>query len=407
VQYSEQSNWDNLEIRIYPGADGQFTLYEDERDNYNYEQGRFSEIPFSWDDQTQTLTIGQRQGTFDGMLSSRTFRIVLVDADKHVGVGIQQSERFSKEVTYTGAEVKVKIDNEQLVAGDVTAVQSIQATPTSVSLFLGQSRTFAVKAKLADGTSQFVTLDAVCESSDPEVATVRDGIIYANQKQGKAVITVSYTDGLGKVHETSVNVEASIPTNIYTWKAADWYRNRVSDRLGSSDITYSTKDNTITITKKGAQNIALRYMEKKYLEPGMKYFVAVATEVSTNKNDSQLWYINGTWVNIVNPVDVRTLKDGRIMIAWSIDENKGYELTGETVFGLTSTNTSGRSVFSYVGFTSDLKKTEQELNTPVGIETIQVAPDSPKTIYAVDGTPRLELMPGVNIVGNGRKVFVK
>ena len=400
VQYSEQSNWDNLEIRIYPGADGQFTLYEDERDNYNYEQGRFSEIPFAWDDQTQTLTIGKRQGSFDGMLSSRTFRIVLVDADKHVGMGIQQSERFSKEVTYTGAEVKIKIDNEQLVAGDVTAVQSIQVTPTSVSLFLGQSSTFAVKAKLADGTSQFITLDAVCESSDPEVATVRDGIIYAGQKQGKAVITVTYTDGLGKVHETTVNVEASIPTNIYEWKAVDWYRNRVSDRLGSSDITYSAKNNTITITKKGAQNIALRYMEKKYLEPGMKYFVAVATEVSTNKNDSQLWYINGTWVNIVNPADVRTLKDGRIMIAWSIDENKGYELTGETVFGLTSTNTSGRSVFSYVGFTSDLKKTEQELNTPVGIEALQVSPNSSHLIYTVDGTPRAELMPGVNIVSN-------
>ena len=132
----------------------------------------------------------------------------------------------------------------------------------------------------------------------------------------------------------------------------------------------------------------------------MKYFVAVATEVSTNKNDSQLWYINGTWVNIVNPADVRTLKDGRIMIAWSIDENKGYELTGETVFGLTSTNTSGRSVFSYVGFTSDLKKTEQELNTPVGIEALQVSPNSSHLIYTVDGTPRAELMPGVNIVSN-------
>ena len=380
VQYSEQSNWDNLEVRIYPGADGEFTLYEDERDNYNYEKGQFSEIPFRWDDKSHTLTIGQRQGEFEGMLKNRTFRIVLVDADKHVGVGIQQSERFSKDIAYTGAEVKVQIDNEHPVAGDVAAVQSIQTTPANVSLFLGQSRTFAVKAKLADGTSQFVTLDAHCESSDKEVAEVRDGIIYAGQKQGQAVVSVTYTDGLGNEHQTSMNVETTIPKNLYTWKANDWYRNRVSDRLGASDISCNTRNNTITITKKGAQNIALRYQEKKYMEPGMKYLVAVATEVSKTKNDSQLWFINGTWVNIVNPVDVRTLKDGRIMISWSIDENRGYELTGETVFGMTSTNAQGRSVVSYVGFTSDLKKTEQELNTAVGIEALE--PSASNTEHA-------------------------
>ena len=410
VQYSEQSNWDNLEIRIYPGADGQFTLYEDERDNYNYEKGLFSEIPFSWDNQTKTLTIGARKGHFDGMLANRTFRIVLVDADKHIGLGIQQSERFSKEVAYAGKEIKVTIDNEHLVAENVAAVQGIQTTPTSVKFYLGQSRTFTVKAKLADGSTKFVTLDATCESSDAQVAYVRDGIIYAGQKQGTADIKVTYTDGMGNVHQATIAVETSIPTNIYSWKAADWYRNRVSDRLGASDITYSTKDNTITITKKGAQNIALRYREQKYMEPGMKYLVVVATEVSKTKNDSQLWYINGTWVNIVNPADVRTLKDGRIMVAWTIEENSGYKLTDETVFGLTSTNTQGRSVISYVGFTSDLKKTEQELNTPVGISSIQVSPVKPKAIYAINGTPQVRLLPGVNIVRNGgatTKVFRK
>ena len=240
---------------------------------------------------------------------------------------------------------------------------------------------------------------------------MRDGIIYAGQKQGKAVISVNYTDGVGNTHQTSVNVEASVPENLYTWKANDWYRNRVADRLGASDISCNTKNNTITITKKGAQNIALRYQEKKYMEPGMKYLVAVASEVSNAKNDSQLWFINGTWVNIVNPVDVRTLKDGRIMIAWSIDENKGYQLTGETVFGMTSTNTQGRSVISYVGFTSDLKKTEQQLNTPVGIEAIeQSALNTEHSVYDLSG--RLvaisqrsaisnQLKNGVNIVSNG------
>lgn len=404
VQYSSQTNWDNLEIRIYPGADGSFTLYEDEGDNYNYEQGQFSEIPFSWNDETQTLTIGARSGEFEGMLLDRTFRIVLVDAEKHMGLGIQQSVRFSKEVAYSGSEISVKIDNENLTVEDVAAVKRIQATPSTLNLFLGQSSTFAIKAVMADGTSQFITLDAECESNNKDVATVRDGIIYSGFQEGHADIDVSYTDGIGTEHRTTIAVETSIPANIYSWKAYDWYKNRVADRLGTADIKYSNKDNTITITKKGAQNIALRYTEQKYMEPGMKYLVAVATEVSTDNNDSQLWHINGHWVNIVNPTQVKTLKDGRIMIAWGIDENSGYQLTGETIFGMTSTNSQGRSVISYVGFASDLKKVEQELYEAASISSIQVNPDNPQAIYAIDGTPRASLSRGINIVATDDKV---
>lgn len=410
VQYSSQSNWDNLEIRVYPGADGSFTLYEDERDNYHYEQGRSSEIPFTWDDATHTLTIGQRRGDFDGMLQQRTFRIVLVDAEKSLGLGPKASVRFSREVTYDGQELSVQIDNENLVAQEKAAVKSIRVTPASVKLYLGQSRTLSIKATLADGTSQFVTLDALCTSSDPQVAYARDGIIYAGQNEGHADIQVSYTDGFGTTHNATVSVETAIPTNLYSWKALEWYRNRVSDRLAESEIRYSSKENTITITKKGAQNIALRYREQKYMEPGMKYLVAVATEVSKVKGDSQLWHINGKWVNIQNPADVRTLKDGRIMVSWSIDENKGYELTGETVFGLTSTNAQGRSVVSYVGFSSDLKKTEKALNEAVGISLLTTEQAEPQAIYALDGTQRPRLAPGMNIVsanGHVAKVFKK
>lgn len=404
VQYSSADNWDNLEIRIYPGADGMFSLYEDERDNYNYEKGQFSEIPFTWNDATHTLTIGQRNGTFKGMLQNRTFRIVLVDAENHMGLGIQQSARFSKEVTYDGSEVSVQIDNDNLVIKEQAAVESIQATPASVKLFLGQSKTFAVKAKYTDGTTQYVTLDAICESTDSAVAVVRDGIIYAGQTEGQADINVTYTDGMGTDHHATVSVEASIPSNLYTWKAYDWYKNRVSDRLGASDITYSSQANTITITKKGNQNIALRYKDQKYMEPGMKYLVAVATDVSKTKSDSQLWFINGRWVNIVNPDDVRTLTDGRIMISWTIDENAGYEFTGETVFGLTSTNSQGRSVISYVGFTSNLKATEKELNQTVSIKDISMGAPTTQTIYAPNGIPREQLGRGVNIVKTGNKV---
>lgn len=79
MQYVGEKSWDNLEIRIYPGADGQFTLYEDEGDSYNYERGVYTTIPFVWKDKTRTLTIGARQGSFPGLLQSRQFTLVWPD----------------------------------------------------------------------------------------------------------------------------------------------------------------------------------------------------------------------------------------------------------------------------------------------------------------------------------------
>ena len=79
MQYVGEKQWDNLELRVYPGADGTFTLYEDEGDNYNYEKGVFTTIVIKWNDRTRTLTIGDRQGSYPGMLQQRQFTIVLPD----------------------------------------------------------------------------------------------------------------------------------------------------------------------------------------------------------------------------------------------------------------------------------------------------------------------------------------
>lgn len=108
VQYSTEKNWDNLEIRVYPGADGDFTLYEDENDNYNYENGAYALIPMHWDNASRTLTLGARQGNgFAGMLQKRTFNIVLVNELN--GTGDQHSTTFSATVEYDGSEVSVKL----------------------------------------------------------------------------------------------------------------------------------------------------------------------------------------------------------------------------------------------------------------------------------------------------------
>ncbi len=106
VQYATEKKWDDLEIRVYSGADGKFALYEDENDNYDYEKGAYSTITFSWDDAKKTLTIGERTGSFPGMLSERTFNIVWVSRDK--GVGMNRVDTYDRVVAYHGKKVVVK-----------------------------------------------------------------------------------------------------------------------------------------------------------------------------------------------------------------------------------------------------------------------------------------------------------
>ncbi len=106
VQYAEEKKWDILEIRIYPGVNGRFVLYEDENDNYNYEKGIYSTITFSWDDKKKMLTIGDRNGSFPGMLDSRKFNIVVVSATK--GGGENMIAQPDKEITYTGKKLAIK-----------------------------------------------------------------------------------------------------------------------------------------------------------------------------------------------------------------------------------------------------------------------------------------------------------
>jgi alpha-D-xyloside xylohydrolase len=105
-QYSNEKKPDSLEIRIYEGADGSFTLYEDEGDNYNYEKGKYSTIEFEWNNKAKTLTIKDRKGAYPGMLNNRVFRIVLVGRNK--GAGIEIPFQFDKTVNYSGKSSIVK-----------------------------------------------------------------------------------------------------------------------------------------------------------------------------------------------------------------------------------------------------------------------------------------------------------
>ena len=95
VQYATEKTWDNLELKIYTGANGRFVLYEDEFDNYNYEKGAYTEITITWNNALRILTIGTRKGFYKGMLQSRTFTVRLQDGT-------------SKTVNYNGTQVEVQ-----------------------------------------------------------------------------------------------------------------------------------------------------------------------------------------------------------------------------------------------------------------------------------------------------------
>ncbi len=93
---------DPIELRVYGGANGEFTLYEDEGDGYDYEKGTYATITFTWNDQAGQLTIGERQGSFPGMLTHRSFRIVFVGPDHGTGIEPAQPDQI---VHYDGHSV--------------------------------------------------------------------------------------------------------------------------------------------------------------------------------------------------------------------------------------------------------------------------------------------------------------
>jgi alpha-D-xyloside xylohydrolase len=103
IQHTKENQKD-LTIYVYTGKDGVFSLYEDESTNYNYEKGAYATIPFSYNDQSQTLTIGERAGQFAGMNIERDFNIVFVGKDKPVGI---DAAKAAKKVHYEGKSLTI------------------------------------------------------------------------------------------------------------------------------------------------------------------------------------------------------------------------------------------------------------------------------------------------------------
>lgn len=105
IEYADQDTGGPIELRVYAGADGDFTLYQDEGNNYDYEKGAYALIPMHWSEATKTLTIGERKNRYPGMPEKMTFHIVIVAPDH--GIGGTVTMRADKTVEYTGKAVTV------------------------------------------------------------------------------------------------------------------------------------------------------------------------------------------------------------------------------------------------------------------------------------------------------------
>jgi alpha-D-xyloside xylohydrolase len=105
IEYAGQAA-DPIELRIYPGADGDFNLYEDEGDSYRYEHGAHAIIPIHWDEATRTVTFGARAGSYPGMAAGHTFNVVVV-SNGH-GVGGDVTATPDKVIQYSGARTEAK-----------------------------------------------------------------------------------------------------------------------------------------------------------------------------------------------------------------------------------------------------------------------------------------------------------
>jgi len=107
MQYIAEKPSDPTTLFVYAGASGSFLLYEDQGTTFDYEHGAFSQIPIRWDDKTATLTLGKRSGSFDGMLSQRTFQVVLVSAAHPAA--FSPAPTATRTAHYTGDELRLTL----------------------------------------------------------------------------------------------------------------------------------------------------------------------------------------------------------------------------------------------------------------------------------------------------------
>jgi alpha-D-xyloside xylohydrolase len=106
VQYTNEKPGAPITLYVYTGQDGKFTLYEDDGVSFGYTRGESSRIPITYDDASATLTIGDRAGSFPGMVATRSFNVRWISGPRKDAVNFDAAP--DDRVTYSGTAVMLK-----------------------------------------------------------------------------------------------------------------------------------------------------------------------------------------------------------------------------------------------------------------------------------------------------------
>ena len=406
AMYADIANWDTLQIRIYPGADATFTLYEDEGNNYNYENGSYATITFSWSDASNTLEIGAREGSFDGMLTSRVFDVLIVSEE--LGTGNEVSDQVNARVDYDGSALTVTIDPTQLI--DVEYDDEDLEMDTSDMHFdlddfepdINGDGTYAngyfrptaqgfggwwdlsinltgynyLVAELSSTASSYVSLRAYAENdyasipvacrSDGTSSTLCLDLSDISNITGCGLWSASALKiGIEDVYLTSEKPEGTVcegNSAEYEFVATEWTTGD-EGRVSQSNISYDETANTITLNATGTNNTALQLDLSKsdiyYISGERKLMCVKVSNVSEDLSDSKLWFAFGMHLGEVDATEVVTAQDGDAIVVWDLsselpDRERNFICLGSSFlfcFGLTST--TGTSVVSDIGFYSE------------------------------------------------------
>ena len=169
IQNTTSGRQNELELRIYPGADADFVLYDDDGVSYDYEKGASSSISLHWDDVAGKLTIGERQGKFKSMPEKLVFKPVLVGKGK--GVGSLTEYSSTKPISYTGKKVETP----------VTALSSLLVTSAPV-----QTATSKVPVQSAIRATT-LTLEFSDESEKHTLPDVRGVVLRSSPLPNKVL----------------------------------------------------------------------------------------------------------------------------------------------------------------------------------------------------------------------------
>ena len=96
-EYVDQPSSDPMTLVVYPGADGAFTLYEDDGRSFDYKKGAQMRIAMTWDDAARRLSIALAPGSRMLAPMSRPLRVRVAGSKEE------------RSVVFAGKRVEVKV----------------------------------------------------------------------------------------------------------------------------------------------------------------------------------------------------------------------------------------------------------------------------------------------------------